>query len=248
MPITRKRHLSSQEMRRLWRQRLLLAVLILLGFMVAAFYIGERAAYSGMGLNPELYRAMKTQLPELQAQLVVAEARLEVQSTQNQMGQQALEMVRRDLADQKEQIASLEEGLQFYRSLMAPGEIAQGLSLRPLELVALDSPGYYSYRIVAQQEARKHSQLKGELSAEVIGVLAGQQVSYLLAELSSDIEGSEIALRFRYFQSIDGELSLPEGFEPRSVSLVATATAPRKMEVREQYPWQVKEKFTHVGK
>jgi hypothetical protein len=235
-------------MRRLWRQRLLLAVLISLGFVVAAFYIGERAAYSGMGLNPELYRAMKTQLPELQAQLVVAEARLEVQSTQNQMGQQALEMVRRDLADQKEQIASLEEGLQFYRSLMAPGEIAQGLSLRPLELVALDSPGYYSYRIVAQQEARKHSQLKGELSAEVIGVLAGQQVSYSLAELSSDIEGSEIALRFRYFQSIDGELSLPEGFEPRSVSLVATATAPRKMEVREQYPWQVKEKFTHVGK
>jgi hypothetical protein len=235
-------------MRRLWRQRLLLAVLILLGFVVAAFYVGERAAYSGMGLNPELYRAMKTQLPELQAQLVVAEARLEVQSTQNQMGQQALEMVRRDLADQKEQIASLEEGLQFYRSLMAPGEIAQGLSLRPLELVALDNPGYYSYRIVAQQEARKHSQLKGELSAEVIGVLAGQQVSYSLAELSSDIEGSEIALRFRYFQSIDGELSLPEGFEPRSVSLVATATAPRKMEVREQYPWQVTEKFTHVGK
>jgi hypothetical protein len=235
-------------MRRLWRQRLLLAVLILLGFVVAAFYVGERAAYSGMGLNPELYRAMKTQLPELQAQLVVAEARLEVQSTQNQMGQQALEMVRRDLADQKEQIASLEEGLQFYRSLMAPGEIAQGLSLRPLELVALDNPGYYSYRIVAQQEARKHSQLKGELSAEVIGVLAGQQVSYSLAELSSDIEGSEIALRFRYFQSIDGELSLPEDFEPRSVSLVATATAPRKMEVREQYPWQVTEKFTHVGK
>lgn len=235
-------------MRRLWRQRLLLAVLISLGFVVAAFYIGERAAYSGMGLNPELYRAMKTQLPELQAQLVVAEARLEVQSTQNQMGQQALEMVRRDLSDQKEQIASLEEGLQFYRSLMAPGEIAQGLSLRPLELVALDNPGYYSYRIVAQQEARKHSQLKGELSVEVIGVLAGQQVSYSLAELSSDIEGSEIALRFRYFQTIDGELSLPEGFEPRSVSLVATAIAPRKMEVREQYPWQVTEKFTHVGK
>ena len=120
--------------------------------------------------------------------------------------------------------------------------------MRPLELVALDNPGYYSYRIVAQQEARKHSQLKGELSVEVIGVLAGQQVSYSLAELSSDIEGSEIALRFRYFQTIDGELSLPEGFEPRSVSLVATAIAPRKMEVREQYPWQVTEKFTHVGK
>ena len=235
-------------MRRLWRQRLVLAVVILLGFMVAAFYLGERAAYSGMGLNPELYRAMKTQIPGLQEQLTEAEAQLEVQSTQNQMGQQALELVRSELADQKEQIASLEEGLQFYRSLMAPGEIAQGLSLRPLELVALDIPGQYSFRMVAQQEARKHSQLKGDLSAEVNGLLAGQQVSYSLAELSPDVDTPLVDLRFRYFQSIEGTLILPEGFEPRSVSLVAIATAPRKMEVREQFPWQVKEKFTHVGK
>ena len=248
MPITRKKHLSSHEMRRLWRQRLLLAVVILLGFMVAAFYLGERAAYSGMGLNPELYRAMKAQIPRLQGQLTEVEAQLEVQSTQNQMGQQALEMVRRELADQKEQIASLEEGLQFYRSLMAPGEIAQGLSLRPLELVALDIPGQFSFRMVAQQEARKHAQLKGDLSAQVNGVLAEQQVSYSFAELSPDVDTPLIELRFRYFQSIEGSLILPEGFEPRSVSLVATATAPRKMEVREQYPWQVKEKFTHVGK
>lgn len=248
MPITRKKHLSSYEMRRLWRQRLLLAVVILLGFMVAAFYLGERAAYSGMGLNPELYRAMKAQIPGLQEQLTEVEAQLEVQTTQNQMGQQALEMVRRELANQKEQIASLEEGLQFYRSLMAPGEIAQGLSLRPLELVALDIPGQFSYRMVAQQEARKHSQLKGDLSAEVNGVLADQQVSYAFAELSPEVDTPLIELRFRYFQSIEGTLILPEGFEPRSVSLVATATAPRKMEAREQYPWQVKEKFTHVGK
>ncbi|MEP5566278.1 MAG: DUF6776 family protein [Halioglobus sp.] len=235
-------------MRRLWRQRLVLAVVILLGFMVAAFYLGERAAYSVMGLNPELYRAMKAQIPGLQEQLTEVEGQLEVQSTQNQMGQQALELVRRELADQKEQIASLEEGLQFYRSLMAPGEIAQGLSLRPLELVALDIPGQYSYRMVAQQEARKHTQLKGNLYAEVNGLLADQQVSYSLAELSPDVDAPLIDLRFRYFQSIEGTLILPEGFEPRSVSLVATATAPRKMEVREQYPWQVKERFTHVGK
>ena len=201
-----------------------------------------------MGLNPELYRAMKAQIPGLQEQLTEVEAQLEVQTTQNQMGQQALEMVRRELANQKEQIASLEEGLQFYRSLMAPGEIAQGLSLRPLELVALDIPGQFSYRMVAQQEARKHSQLKGDLSAEVNGVLADQQVSYAFAELSPEVETPLIELRFRYFQSIEGTLILPEGFEPRSVSLVATATAPRKMEAREQYPWQVKEKFTHVGK
>ena len=248
MPFTRKRHLSSLELRRLGRQRLALGGVILLGLLLVAFFLGERAAYSGMGLNPELYRAMKTELPRLQEKLANLETELEVQSTQRQVSEQALEMVRREIAEQKEQISSLEEGLQFYRSLMAPGEIAQGLSLRPLELVALDQPRQFSYRIVAQQEALKHSQLKGSLSAEVNGVLGDQQVSYGLAELSNDLEGDEVALRFRYFQSIEGVLVLPEGFEPRSVSLVAIATTPRNMEVREAFTWQVKEKFTHVGK
>ena len=248
MPFTRKRHLSSRELQRLSRQRLALGGVVLLGLLMLAFLLGERAAYSGMGLNPELYRAMKSELPRLQEELGSLESELEVQRTQRQVSEQALEMVRREIAEQKEQISSLEEGLQFYRSLMAPGEIAQGLSLRPLELVPLEQPGHFSYRIVAQQEARKHSQLKGKLSVEVNGVLAEQQVSYQLAELSDDLEGAEVTLRFRYFQSIEGTLVLPEGFEPRSVSLVATATTPRKMEAREEFPWQLKEKFTHVGK
>ena len=248
MPFTRKRHLSSRELQRLSRQRLALGGVVLLGLLMLAFLLGERAAYSGMGLNPELYRAMKSELPRLQEELGSLESELEVQRTQRQVSEQALEMVRREIAEQKEQISSLEEGLQFYRSLMAPGEIAQGLSLRPLELGPLEQPGHFSYRIVAQQEARKHSQLKGKLSVEVNGVLAEQQVSYQLAELSDDLEGTEVTLRFRYFQSIEGTLVLPEGFEPRSVSLVATATTPRKMEAREEFPWQLKEKFTHVGK
>lgn len=248
MPFTRQRHLSSRELQRLQRQRLGLAALVILALLVAAFYLGERAAYSGMGLNPELYRAMKTEVPRLQEEVGTLTAELEVQRTQKQVSEQALEMVRREIAEQKEQISALEEGLQFYRSLMAPGEIAQGLSVRPPELVAMDNPGQFSFRIVAQQEARKHSLLKGQLSAEVIGVLGDQQVSYSLAELSDDLEAPTTALRFRYFQSIEGVLVLPKGFKPGSVRLVATATSPRKMEAREQFPWRVNERFTHVGK
>ncbi len=46
----------------------------------------------------------------------------------------------------------------------------------------------------------------------------------------------------------EGELELPEGFQPGSVNLVATASSPRKAEVRVQFPWQLQERFTHVGK
>jgi hypothetical protein len=131
---------------------------------------------------------------------------------------------------------------------MAPEEVAQGLSLRPLELVAREDAGHYGFRLVAQQGAVKHALLKGTLQAEVVGALEGEQVSYSLAELSEDLEDAVVTLRFRYFQSIEGELVLPQGFEPQLVRVQAFATVPRKMTVETQFPWQLQEKLTHVGK
>ena len=60
---------------------------------------------------------------------------------------------------------------------MAPGEIAQGLSLRSPELVALEREGQYAYRMVVQQETLKHSLLKGYLRVEVEGQLDGEPVT-----------------------------------------------------------------------
>jgi hypothetical protein len=241
-------HLSAQDARRYRRLQVVIATLLLAVMLLAGFYLGQRAVYSGVGFDAERYRAMQQAVEASDLEVARLQAELDVQAARHQMDQQALELVRREIAAQKEQISVLEEGLRFYKSLMAPGEIAQGLSLRPLELVALEPPGQYAFRIVAQQEARKHSLLKGELSAEVNGLLADQEVSYPLDELSGDLDNGSVPLRFRYFQSIEGQLSLPDGFEPRSVTLVARATTPSAMEVREQFPWRVQERFTHVGK
>jgi hypothetical protein len=82
----------------------------------------------------------------------------------------------------------------------------------------------------------------------VFGELGEEQVSYPLSELSADLEESVVALRFRYFQAVEGELMLPEGFEPNGISVVANVSSPRKAEAREQYPWQLQERFTHAGK
>lgn len=224
-----------------------MALLLLAVVLSAGFLLGQRAAYSGMGLNPERYRALQSGLAEARKTIDTLRGDLEVERTRHAVDLQALELVRKDIAGQKEKIASLEEGIRFYRGLMAPGEIAEGLSLRSPELILLEKPSTYAFRIVAQQEAARHKLMKGEFRAQVFGELESEPVSYSLAELSDDFEGDAISLRFRYFQAIEGRLTLPEGFDPRGISVVATTTAPEPSEVSESFDWQVQERFTHVG-
>jgi Family of unknown function (DUF6776) len=243
---------SSRLMRDQRRRKLVItlcATLLLAVVLAAGFYLGQRAAYSGMGRSPGSYRALQVELAAVKGALELRNGELDVQRTRHDVDRSALELVRREIASQKEQIAALEEGLQFYRGLMAPDETDQGLSLYELELIPGKEPRQYAFRIVIQQQAaRKHALVKGELRAAVFGVLDSEQVEYSLAELSDDIDGDAIELVFRYFQAIEGEIILPQGFEPGGMRLVATARSPRKLEVREEFSWQLQERFTHVGK
>jgi hypothetical protein len=175
------------------------------------------------------------------------EQELEIALTRSEVDRAALELLRRDIADQKDRMSDLAEGLRFYKSLMAPGAAEQGLSLRRLELVATKGERRYAFRIVVQQEARKHRTLVGSLRAEIYGLLGDQRVSYSLAELTDSLQHPAVALEFRYFQAVEGVLRLPDGFTPQGVQVVATATKPKKMQVIENYRWEVGDRFTYLG-
>ena len=227
---------------------ILVAILLLALAGEVGFYLGQHSAFAGMGASPETYQAMQAELIAVEGALRSRSAELEIISTRHEVDRQALEMVRKELAGQQEEIAALEEGLAFYRGLMSPGKIAPGLNLHTVELSAGELPRQYIYRIVLQQEARKHVLLKGELEAVISGVIDGELVEYPLAELSEDFELGGVALQFRYFQSIEGQLVLPPGFEPTELRVQASTKAPHKFEISEKYPWRLEERFTHVGK
>ncbi|MCZ6829948.1 MAG: hypothetical protein O7F73_10245 [Gammaproteobacteria bacterium] len=159
----------------------------------------------------------------------------------------ALELVRQTLAEQQALIAELEQGIRFYKSLMAPGELVEGLSVRGIDLIPGIEAGRYQFRILVQQSARKHDLLTGTLRVELQGLRDGEQVSLELSGLSEQIPRPDIRLRFKYFQAIDGELELPEGFVPRKMIAYAKSSKPSGEEIRNEFPWSVQEKLTHVG-
>ena len=241
--------MTERGRQRGWLLASLGGLLVLVAVFAAGLYAGAQLDLSGQASPGQLEQGGRQQDGESGDERWLAMAQeLEIARTRSEVDRAALQMLRRELAEQKDRNANLEEGLRFYRSLMAPEEIAQGLSLRPIELVAGERAGRFAFRIVVQQEARKHSILKGALQAEVYGLLEGEQVNYSLAEMADDLEAGDLALRFRYFQAIEGMLTLPAGFEPQGVRVNAKATSPSKVEVSEDFQWRVQERFTHVGK
>ena len=227
---------------------IIVVTLVLALVLEAGFYLGQHAAFTSMGTKPKTYKAMQAELMAVQSTLRLRDEELAIQRTRHEVDRQALELVRKELAGQREAITGLEEGLAFYRSLISPGEAAPGLSLRGLELMAGEQPGQYFYRIVVLQEARTYEQLVGSLAVVISGVKGGAAVEYPLAELSADFKGGGSTLDFRYFQSVQGSLELPEGFAPGSVRVEARTRKPREFVIRQEYPWQLAERFTHVGK
>lgn len=243
---------EAGHVREIRRRKLIVVLTVALVLALAlavGFYLGQMATYSGMGRNPTSYRTLQAQLLASQDKLSERESELEVQRTRHAVDRAALEMVRSDLATQNEQIAGLEEGLNFYRSLMVPGDLDKGLSIRGIELVAGAESRHYAYRIVLlQQQARKQPMVVGKLHVTVTGMQAEEPLEYPLGAISGGLTEDAIAIKFRYFQSVEGELTVPEGFEPQSVRVTAQVTKPRKIEVGEEFPWQLQERFTHAGK
>ena len=232
------------------RRRARVRLLLLVGFLLA-FCAG--LALGSFGTLRSMFE-LRDENEKLTADLTVNARRLaelEQQSVnatvQEEIRTSALEMVRKELADRQQTIAELEEGLHFYRSLMAPQELAQGLSIRSIDLIETSVQGRYQFRLLVQQSVPKHELLQGSLQVELVGDRDGTEVRIELSELSEQVPNPEIRLRFKYFQAIDGVMDLPAGFTPLRFEAVARANKPRKAEFKKSFDWSVEEKLTYVG-
>ena len=222
------------------------AVLLVLGLLCGLLLGGWAGARLGLE-NGEENRNLREQLASLQAAADEMRQLHTNSETRAMVDAAALELVRKELVQLQQEIADLDQGIRFYRSLMTPAELEQGLGIRGVDVIASSDGIRLQFRVIVQQRARKHENLEGSLRVELHGTLNEEEQMLELSQLSRQVPSADIRLRFKYFQAIDGELVLPEGFRPDRWRLVATARTPRRTEVIEEFPWQIQERPSHVG-
>lgn len=154
---------------------------------------------------------------------------------------QAVRLLRETISELRGRLAGLREEVTFYKSLMAPSSMERGLQIAEFDLSPGNESSAFIYRLLLTQTAERRSWISGEVKVEVRGERSGADGAAVEEVLSltelADVEGYPLRFRFRYFQDFSGRMTLPEGFQPRSVRVTATPGSGSSDAAEREFDW-----------
>jgi len=156
------------------------------------------------------------------------------------MDKRVNEEIQHTIASLRERNAQLEQDVIFYRNVMDDDGERSGLIIGQLDVEKTIAPNRFRYKlVVGQQDSGNDTYLNGHVNVNLVGTRNGEEVAIPLNEVSDSEDQTDIKLRFKYFQNIEGELEIPEGFNPDHINIAAQSTAPTESSINRNFSWVV---------
>ncbi len=216
--------------------------------MIFMAFLAALGAFSWLtyqfGMNQGLALKVEVVRERDEAKAELAEARDQLQDMRQQIADlkvggeiddKATEEVREEIESLQEEIARQNEEISFYKGVMLPNVGTKGLRIERLD-VSPNSQGRVKYSVLLTQVVDKHDYVQGGVEISVLGQTGSEEKSFLLSELDNEKEDA-IRFRFRYFQDINGEMLIPDGFEPREVMIVAQSSGSKAQRLEKRFDW-----------
>jgi len=155
----------------------------------------------------------------------------------------ALAQARKELAQARTRIERLEQESALYQSLIDGSVRTLGLTASNLEISTPDGEPArrYRFRLTFIQRAERHAELQGFATLTVLGTQDGKLRKVGLAELSGRASDRRLPLKLIYFQTLEGDFSLPDGFDPVSVQVHAETKAGKSQRTDRTFDWHLVE-------
>ncbi|TQV74120.1 hypothetical protein FLL45_14785 [Aliikangiella marina] len=209
-------------------------VVILITYFIGRFHdkaIQEALNENVANLQQELDKVQRAYLKANESLVMQAQTA----KVDNQSNQQLVETVKQ-LQESERQLQS---ELRFYRNIMAPELDKQGLTIAEFDLIKPSPESNPRFKLVLTQVGRHEQFLKGEVQLKVHGKVGEVVKVYPFRELGT-FSNKDFQFQFRYFQNIEGELSLPEGFTAEYITIEARTRGLRKNQTAQtQVNWTI---------
>jgi hypothetical protein len=206
---------------------------LLLGLSFAA------GRQSGSADLPAVERA-NSALREHNAALEQRNAQLEARVTELDMARkvdrEAYGQIERTLGDLQSQLARQSDDLAFYRSIVSPEDGVQGLRIQRFEVARGEAQREYLLRLTLVQAMRHESTAAGLANVILHGVQDGRPARYSVGDLLQRPR-AQLPFSFRYFQTVEQAVTLPEGFEPYEAE-VQVRSSKLRTPLQQTFAWK----------
>lgn len=224
-----------------WRRRVV-AASIVLGAILIVYATYEWGRFDGgysVFATMQERRDHAAQIEALERENAQLRAQVTGAETSRRVERQSYADVERSLSELQATVQQQRDELQFYRGIVAPEDGVGGLRIQRLDIFPDVGEGRYKLRLVLMQSMRQDVVSSGSVRIDFEGSRGNQPVRLTLGDLGGKTRDSgDVAFSFRYFQNIEQEIVLPEGFEPKAVDVEVKAS--RQQPVKQSFPWAVR--------
>jgi len=206
------------------KRLLIIAIAGLVG-LVALYLAYERGRFDG-GYDRVAAAEQRSELTERIAKLEKTNADLnsrvaELDTLGIGRAQERAELAR-NIGDLQAQVSRQTQQIEFYRSVLSEGAAshAEGLEVRQVRITPGTAAGHFEVHLTLLERTRPEADTKGTIELSVQGTSAGKPAALDQAALTDGKTHSQ-AFNFRYFETLDEEIVIPQGFTPERLTVQA---------------------------
>jgi hypothetical protein len=217
--------------------KLWVGLLALVACLALAFFVGkvhQDYQLRRVLLERETLLSRISELESRNHKLVQKNANLEggskIEREAYQQANQGLIKLQQELLKQKEELV-------FYRGIVAPSNRALGVNLQSFEVRRKNSQNQFSFKLILTKSGKSTKKVSGRTAILIRGESEGKVSELKLTDLALENSGKGTKFAFRYFQVFEGDIALPDGFEPFEVKIGVIPTTKKVKAYTETISW-----------
>jgi len=217
--------------------KLWVGLLALVACLALVFIAGK--AYQDYELHRVLLEreTLLSRIAELESRnhkLVQTNAHLEGGS---KIEREAYQLANQELIKLQQELLKQKEELVFYRGIVAPSDRALGVDLQSFEVRRKNSQNQFSFKLILTKSGKSTKKVSGNTAILIRGESEGKVSELKLTDLMLENSSKGTKFAFRYFQVFEGDIVLPDGFEPFEVKIGVKPTTKKVKAFSETISW-----------
>jgi len=148
----------------------------------------------------------------------------------------AYDNVDQSIRDLQGELLEIKKEVAFYRGIVGAADTSKGLRIQSVMVRASGQARRYPFRLILTQYGRHLRAVHGFATMKVVGVQDGKKKQLHLSLLAPR-NSQRIKFRFKYFQELQGDFELPEGFLPLRIILKSIPQGKKAVSAEKTYNW-----------